>query len=125
MSEAFVHDFVSDALKSLADVDAAFADLSNNPDNKRIIQGIFCVFRQIMGLSGHLNFSRLEHIAKEGKVVIDSLYQQKVEFSPEISLALFSAVEYIRNQLNVIQETGKEEESDAHALVLELRESIS
>ncbi len=118
---ALVNDFVGEAIERLGDVDAAFVDLQNTPDSKKIIQSIFSVFRQIMGMSGYLGFENLEQVAKEGVVVIDSLYQQNISFSAEVSVALFSAVEYIRTELKVVQGAHKESEQDIAPLVEELQ----
>lgn len=114
--------FLDEAQASLADLDAAFTKLQSTPDSKEIIQSIFKVFHRIGGVSHHLGFTALHSISRAGEKVVEGLRTDKIAYSPELSLALFSTVEMIREQLREVQQTGGENvvRDELEALLAEL-----
>jgi len=110
-----------ESAENLDRLDRDLVGLEKNPGDKDALAGVFRTIHTIKGTCGFLGFSKLEKVAHVGENLLTRLRDGQLTLTPEITTALLSMVDAVRQMLNEIQSTGQDGEADYP----ELREHLS
>lgn len=109
--------FLLESYESLDKVEQDLVSLEKEPRNQTLLHGVFRAIHTIKGNAGFLGFSSLEQVCHSGESILDSLRAGKIQLSPDLSTALLSLVDFIRDELGEIERSGEDPKSDAGALL--------
>src|SRR5262249_49378683 len=101
--------------------DRDLVGLEKNPRDKDALAGVFRTIHTIKGTCGFLGFSKLEKVVHVGENLLTRLRDGQLMLNPEITTALLSMVDAVRQMLKEIQSTG----SDGKLDYPELRETLT
>ena len=107
-----VQDFLVESAENLDRLDRDLVDLEKNPRNKDALAGIFRTIHTIKGTCGFLGFGKLEKVAHVGENLLTRLRDGQLTLNPEITTALLSMVDAVRQMLKEIQSTGQDGEAE-------------
>ncbi len=116
-----IQDFLIESAENLDRLDRDLVGLEKNPEDKNAMAGVFRTIHTIKGTCGFLGFSKLEKVAHVGESLLTRLRDGQLKLTPEITTALLTMVDAVRQILREIQSTGQDGESDYP----ELRERLS
>jgi len=116
-----IQDFLVESAENLDRLDRDLVGLEKNPQDKDALAGVFRTIHTIKGTCGFLGFSKLEKVAHVGENLLTRLRDGQLKLTPEITTALLSMVDAVRQMLKEIQSTGQDGEQDYP----ELRERLS
>ena len=122
MSESdIVQDFLVESYENLDRLDRDLVGLEKNPKDKEALAGVFRTIHTIKGTCGFLGFNKLEKVAHVGENLLTRLRDGQLTLNPEITTALLSMVDAVRQMLREIQATGQDGDADYP----ELRETLT
>jgi len=116
-----VQDFLVESYENLDRLDRDLVELEKNPDDRDALAGVFRTIHTIKGSCGFLGFGRLEKLAHVGESLLARLRDQQLRLSPEITTALLSMVDAVREMLKEIGSTGQDGDRD----YVELRDQLT
>ena len=116
-----VQDFLAESYENLDRLDRELVELEKNPTDCDALAGVFRTIHTIKGTCGFLGFSKLEKVAHVGENLLARLRDGQLTLNPEITTALLSMVDAVRQMLQKIQATGQ----DGSADYPELRETLT
>jgi two-component system chemotaxis sensor kinase CheA len=103
-----VKDFLAESYENLDRLDRELVSLEKDPGNRGALASVFRTIHTIKGTCGFLGFEKLEKVAHVGENLLSKLRDGLVKLSPEITTALLSMVDAVRQMLGEIQETGQD-----------------
>ncbi len=115
-----VKDFLIESYENLDRLDRDLVGLEKNPEDKEALAGVFRTIHTIKGTCGFLGFNKLEAVAHVGENLLTRLRDRQVILTPEITTALLSMVDAVRQMLNQIETAGQEGERDDSLLIATL-----
>jgi two-component system, chemotaxis family, sensor kinase CheA len=107
-----IQDFLVESAENLDRLDRDLVGLEKNPHDKDALAGIFRTIHTIKGTCGFLGFDKLEKVAHVGENLLTRLRDGQITLTPEITTALLSMVDAVRQMLKEIQSTGHDGEAD-------------
>jgi two-component system chemotaxis sensor kinase CheA len=116
-----VQDFLVESYENLDRLDRDLVGLEKNPQDKEALAGVFRTIHTIKGTCGFLGFNKLEKVAHVGENLLTRLRDGQLTLNPEITTALLSMVDAIRQMLKEIKATGQDGDADYP----ELRETLT
>src|SRR5690349_10460094 len=116
-----VQDFLVESSENLDRLDRDLVGLEKNPRDKDALAGVFRTIHTIKGTCGFLGFTKLEKVVHVGENLLTRLRDGQLVLNPEITTALLSMVDAVRQMLKEIQSTGSDGELDYP----ELRETLT
>jgi two-component system chemotaxis sensor kinase CheA len=116
-----IQDFLIESAENLNRLDRDLVGLEKNPEDKDALARVFRTIHTIKGTCGFFGFSRLEKVAYAGENLLTRLRDGQLALTPEITTALLSMVDAVRQMLKEIQSSGGDGEADYP----ELRERLS
>jgi len=116
-----VQDFLVESYENLDRLDRDLVGLEKNPQDQNALAGVFRTIHTIKGTCGFLGFSKLEKVAHVGENLLSRLRDGQLSLTPEITTALLSMVDAVRQMLKEIQSTGQDGQADYP----ELRETLT
>ena len=119
--DEIVRDFLVESAENLDRLDRDLVGLEKNPGDKDALAGIFRTIHTIKGTCGFLGFGKLEKVAHVGENLLTRLRDGQLILTPEITTALLSMVDAVRQMLKEIQSTGQDGQADYP----ELRERLT
>ena len=121
MSESdIVKDFLVESYENLDRLDRDLVGLEKNPEDKEALAGVFRTIHTIKGTCGFLGFNKLEAVAHVGENLLTRLRDRQLTLTPEITTALLSMVDAVRQMLSQIEKAGQEGERDDSVLIANL-----
>lgn len=114
-------DFLVESYENLDRLDRDLVGLEKNPSDRNALAAVFRTIHTIKGTCGFLGFSNLEKVAHVGENLLARLRDGQLILNPEITTALLSMVDAVRQMLKQIESSGKDGDSDYP----ELRERLS
>ena len=121
MSESdIVKDFLIESYENLDRLDRDLVGLEKNPEDTEALAGVFRTIHTIKGTCGFLGFSKLEAVAHVGENLLTRLRDRQLTLTPEITTALLSMVDAVRQMLSQIEKAGQEGERDDSLLIATL-----
>jgi two-component system, chemotaxis family, sensor kinase CheA len=115
-----VKDFLIESYENLDRLDRDLVGLEKNPEDVEALAGVFRTIHTIKGTCGFLAFNKLEAVAHAGENLLSRLRDRKLTVTPEITTALLSLVDAVRQVLREIETTGQEGERDDSLLIATL-----
>jgi len=116
-----IQDFLVESYENLDRLDRDLVGLEKNPHDKDALAGVFRTIHTIKGTCGFLGFNKLEKVAHVGENLLTKLRDGALILNPEITTALLSMVDAVRQMLKEIQDTGQDGTQDYP----ELRETLT
>ncbi|HTV59450.1 MAG TPA: Hpt domain-containing protein [Verrucomicrobiae bacterium] len=122
MSEnEIVQEFLAESYENLDRLDRELVGLEKDPKDRNALASVFRTIHTIKGTCGFLGFNKLEKVAHVGENLLTLLREGQLVLNPEITTALLSMVDAIRQMLAEIQSTGKDGEEN----YLELMDTLT
>ncbi len=115
-----VKEFLVESYENLDRLDRELVGLEKNPDDRDALSSVFRTIHTIKGTCGFLGFSKLEAVAHVGENLLTRLRDRQLVLGPEITTALLSMVDAVRQMLSQIETTGHEGERDDSLLIATL-----
>jgi len=122
MEDDILKDFLAEAKENLEELDQAFVELEQEPDNPELIKSIFRTIHTIKGTAGFFGYTTLEGIAHFAEDILSKLRDGVVEVNEEIIDMLLQAVDNIKAILASLEQDGKEPDDIAYLdFIVDLR----
>jgi two-component system chemotaxis sensor kinase CheA len=115
-----VKDFLVESYENLDRLDRDLVGLEKDPHDVEALAGVFRTIHTIKGTCGFLGFNQLEKVAHVGENLLTRLRDKKLTLNPELTTALLSMVDAVRQMLGQIETSGQEGERDDSVLIATL-----
>jgi two-component system chemotaxis sensor kinase CheA len=115
-----VKDFLVESYENLDRLDRELVGLEKDPDDREALASVFRTIHTIKGTCGFLDFNKLEAVAHVGENLLTRLRDRQLTLTPEITTALLSMVDAVRQMLSQIEASGQEGERDDSVLIATL-----
>ncbi|MBW2066880.1 MAG: Hpt domain-containing protein, partial [Deltaproteobacteria bacterium] len=125
-----IADFVAESMEHLGTIEAKLMDLEQDPSNPDTINDIFRPFHTIKGVSGFLNFSKINNLAHVSENLLDMARNGSLGIDEEVVDLVLSSVDMLKKMIQNLRDTmekGKPSEGDmdTDSLVSRIRHFIS
>ncbi len=120
--DEIVKDFLIESAENLDRLDQDLVKLEVDPSSKELLASIFRTIHTIKGSCGFLGFARLERLAHAGESLLSKLRDGELTLTADITSALLSMVDGVRQMLAQIESTEKDGDDDHAALIGHLTE---
>lgn len=117
---AIVMQFVEEGREKADQLERQLILLEQSPGSQELLVEVFRALHTIKGATSFLGFTRLCALAHTGESLLARLRDGALVINQEITTALLSLVDAIREMLAVIAATGEEGKGDYSALVATL-----
>ena len=118
--DELVKEFLVESYENLDQLDRDFIVLEQDPTNEEILARIFRTIHTIKGTCGFLGFEKLEKVSHVGENLLSRLRDGELVLNPEITSALLTMVDAVRQMLACIESTAQDGEDDYPELVATL-----
>ena len=115
-----VQDFLVESYENLDRLDRELVGLEKNPQDRDALASVFRTIHTIKGTCGFLGFNRLEKVAHVGENLLTRLRDGQLTLNQELTTALLSMVDAVRQMLGSIEASGAEGERDDTKLIATL-----
>ncbi|HEX4545272.1 MAG TPA: Hpt domain-containing protein [Candidatus Acidoferrum sp.] len=115
-----VREFVEEGNEKVNQLEHHLIDLEKNPASRELLTEVFRALHTIKGATSFLGFTKLCSLAHTGESLLARMRDGALVTNQEISSALLSLVDAIREILAQIAATGKEGDTDYAALITTL-----
>lgn len=115
-----VKEFLIESSENLERFDRNLVELERHPADREILADILRTIHTIKGTSGFLGFVNLEAVALVGENLLASLRDGQLRLNPEITAALLSMVDAVRQMLETIGANGTDGNNDYTELIRRL-----
>jgi two-component system, chemotaxis family, sensor kinase CheA len=115
-----VRDFLVESYENLDRLDRELVGLEKDPNDAPALASVFRTIHTIKGTCGFLAFNKLEAVAHVGENLLSRLRDRLLTLNPEITTALLSMVDAVRQMLSSIETTGLEGERNDTELIATL-----
>ena len=115
--DGIVIEFVEEGNEKTNELERDLIELEKNPGSKELLAEAFRALHTIKGATSFLGFTKLCALAHTGESLLARLRDGALVTNQEITSALLSLVDAIREILSEIAATGKEGTTDYTALV--------
>jgi two-component system chemotaxis sensor kinase CheA len=119
-ADDIVKEFLIESYENLDRLDRDLVMLEKSPDDREILASVFRTIHTIKGTSGFLAFNKLGAVAHVGESLLGRLRDGQLALDGEITTALLTMVDAVRQMLTSIETSGLEGERDDSALISEL-----
>jgi two-component system, chemotaxis family, sensor kinase CheA len=104
-----IREFVAESLESLESIEVRLLDLDQDPKDGEAINAIFRPFHTIKGVSGFLNFTRINHLAHAVESLLDKARNKEMAIDGPIIDLILGSVDTLRKMIrNVDASLGAE-----------------
>ena len=114
--DEIVLEFLVESRENVSQIELDLVALEEHPENTEILRNVFRAFHSIKGSCGFVNFSQLESIAHGSENLLDKLRGGELRIQQDITSALLSVLDAMREILDCIERTGAEGDADYTAL---------
>lgn len=103
-----IKEFLVESYENLDRLDQDLIALEKDPANREMLASVFRTIHTIKGTSGFLAFNQLESLTHAGEGLLSRLRDGLLRLTPEITTALLSMVDAVRQMLASIENSGNE-----------------
>lgn len=107
-----IKDFLIESRENLDRLDQELVSLESDPTSKELLGSIFRTIHTIKGSCGFLGFARLQKLAHAGENLLSKLRDGVIHLDAELTSALLTLVDAVRQMLNEIQSSGNDGAND-------------
>ena len=118
--DAAIKEFLVESDENLSQVEQDLVSLEGHPEQEDIIASIFRSIHTIKGTCSFLGFGKLEKLAHTGETLLSMVRDGELPLIPDITTALLSMVDAIRQMLESIETTGEDGQEEFTALIQRL-----
>jgi two-component system chemotaxis sensor kinase CheA len=118
--DEIVKEFLVESYENLDRLDRELVGLEKNPQDRDALGSVFRTIHTIKGTCGFLGFNKLEKVAHVGENLLTRLRDRQLLLNPEITTALLSMVDAVRQMLGSIEVSGSEGKRDDTKLIVTL-----
>jgi two-component system chemotaxis sensor kinase CheA len=118
--DEIIAEFLVESHENLDQLDSDLVALEQDPTSRPLLGGIFRTIHTIKGTTGFLEFGRLEALTHAGEGLLSKLRDGELRLTAEITGALLTMVDAIRELLSAIEATGQEGAADHRELIATL-----
>ena len=118
--DAAIKEFLIESEENLSQVEQDLVNLEDHPDQDDIISSIFRAIHTIKGTCSFLGYTKLEKLAHTGETLLSMVRDGDLLLAPDITTALLSMVDAIRNMLESIERTGEDGQEEFLNLIQQL-----
>lgn len=118
--DEIVREFLVESHENLDQLDQDLVSLEADATDPEILSRIFRTIHTIKGTCGFLGFSKLEWVTHVGENLLSRLREGELDLTHEITTALLSLVDAVREILGCIESNGGEGDTNYDRLVAEL-----
>ncbi len=122
--DEIVKEFLVESHENLDQLDQDLVNLEADPTNPEILSSIFRTIHTIKGTCGFLGFTKLEWVTHVGENLLSRLREGELQLNAEITTALLSLGDAVRQILGNIETTAREGDTDYASLVATLTRFI-
>jgi len=115
-----IKEFLIESYENLDRLDQDLIALEKDPGNRDTLASIFRTIHTIKGTSGFLAFNQLEAVTHVGENLLARLRDGHLVLTAEITTALLSMVDAVRQMLGSIERTENEGKRDDQELIARL-----
>jgi two-component system, chemotaxis family, sensor kinase CheA len=119
-ADDIVKEFLVESYENLDRLDRDLVMLEKSPNDREILASVFRTIHTIKGTSGFLAFNKLGAVAHVGESLLGRLRDGQLTLDGEITTALLTMVDAVRQMLTSIETSGIEGERDDTALIARL-----
>jgi two-component system chemotaxis sensor kinase CheA len=119
-----VIDFVTESLDNLGTIEVRLMDLEQDPSDLETINAIFRPFHTVKGVSGFLNFNKINKLAHISENLLDKVRNKELSIDGEIVDIILESVDMLKNMIENVRaslDTGTPLEGDIDTEQLTLR----
>lgn len=122
--------FIEESQEHLQSLNESLLGLESNPDDTKLLNEIFRVAHTLKGMSGTMGYTTMMNLTHEMENVLDAIRNGRIRVDSHIIDILFECLDYLEQSINMIANTGKENESNIDYLkdklisLLENRKSL-
>jgi two-component system, chemotaxis family, sensor kinase CheA len=120
-----VTEFLIESYENLNQLDHDLVELEKDPRSADLLASVFRTFHTIKGVSGFLNFARLERVAHAAEDMLSRLRDGALTLNAEITSALLASVDAVRHMLSSVESAGNDGDADYSDLIERLHELTS
>lgn len=96
-------DFVSESLENLATIEARLMDLEQDPEDSDTINAIFRPFHTVKGVSGFLNFNKINTLSHTVENLLDKARNGDIRINEEIIDVVLESVDTLEQLIENVQ----------------------
>lgn len=100
---AIILDFAAEALENLSAIEIGVMDLEQDPADSEIVNAIFRPFHTIKGVSGFLNFTRINHLSHSVENLLDKARNHQLPVTEELIDIVLDSVDLLRRMIQDVQ----------------------
>jgi two-component system, chemotaxis family, sensor kinase CheA len=98
-----IREFVAESLESLENIEVRLLDLDQDPGDKEAIHAVFRPFHTIKGVSGFLNFSRINHLAHVVENLLDKARNGEIVIDGQIVDLILASVDTLKKMIRNVE----------------------
>ena len=117
MDESIIKEFLIESYENLDQLDRDLVALEKEPTDRETLASVFRTIHTIKEICGFLGFSKLESVAHTGENLLSLLRDGQLLLNPDITTALLSMVDGVREILGCIENEQAEGDTDYSALI--------
>jgi len=110
-----INDFVIESLENLGTIEVKLMDLEQDPSDLDTINAIFRPFHTVKGVSGFLNFNKINKLAHISENLLDKVRNGELSIEGEIIDVILNSVDILKRMIENVQaslDTGTPLEGD-------------
>ena len=98
-----IREFAAESLESLENIEVRLLDLDQDPGDKEAIHAIFRPFHTIKGVSGFLNFTRINQLAHGVENLLDKARNSEIAIDGQIVDLILSSVDMLKKMIRNVE----------------------
>jgi two-component system chemotaxis sensor kinase CheA len=106
--DAIIVEFVQEGSERVDQLERYLIQLEKAPNSRALLMEVFRALHSIKGATSFLGFNKLCSLAHAGESLLARLRDGKLTVTPEITSALLSLVDVLRQALSEVEATGHE-----------------
>jgi len=110
-----INDFVAESLENFGAIEVKLMDLEQEPSDIETINAIFRPFHTVKGVSGFLNFNKINKLAHTAENLLDKARNGELSIDEEIIDVILDSVDTLKGMVENVQfslDSGKPSEGD-------------
>jgi len=100
-----INDFVAESLENLGTIEIELMDLEQDPSDLDKINAIFRPFHTVKGVSGFLNFNKINKLAHISENLLDKARNGELSIEGEIIDIILDSVDMLKRMIENVQST--------------------
>ena len=120
-----VSEFLIESHENLNQLDHDLVELEKDPRSTELLASVFRTFHTMKGVSGFLNFARLERLAHGAEDMLSKLRDGVLTLNEQITSALLASVDAVRQMLAAVEQSGTDGDTDYSDLIERLHKLTS